>query len=464
MDVALAEPMRSRSDFRLNNAKNYWAQKQTLFSLCFVAGTAFVQAGGIYGNGNSARSMGMAGADVAWAKDPLSAMTANPAALANLTNYEVDLGAMAGLVDGHFSKPGVSSGDLDTAPQAIPEGAIAVPLKKWPVTIGLSVTPDSTLLANWHYYDPPGGLDGTTSYGYQQDESEILVLRSALGAGAKLNSKLSLGFSVGLLYNENRLKAPYTFQNLQSSANPGIGGADGAKTLLDLQTSGFGWDLQAGLIFAATTNLQFGLAYKSEATVDTTGNANGNPSAQFGVSLPFHYDADVENKFPQMVTAGMSWQFHPQWRLALQLDWVNWANAFNTLPVRLSDGNNATVNSVLAADFQDGIPLNWEDSFVYRAGLEYAIAENFSLRAGYCYGQNPVPNSTLLPLTAAILEHTISVGAGYSIGRFTFDLAYQYSLPSKENVGSSQILSREYSNSSTEVSAHVLAFTTGIRF
>jgi long-chain fatty acid transport protein len=439
-------------------------QLPVICSLLLFAKINQIQADGIYGNGTSARSMGMAGADVAWASDPLSAMTANPASLANLTNSEVNLGALAGLVDGHFAKPGVSSGDLDTTPQALPEGAIAIPVKKWPITIGLSVAPDSTLLANWHYYDPPGGLGGGTSYGYQQEESEILVLRSALGVGVKLNSQLSLGLSVGLLYNENRLKAPYTFQNLQSSSNPGIGGVDGAKTLLDLQTSGFGWDIQAGLIFQATTNLQFGVSYQSEATLDTTGDADGNPSAQFGASLPFHYDANVENKFPQTVTAGLSWKFYPQWRLALQMDWVNWASAFNTLPVRLSNGNNPTVNSVLAANFQDGIPLNWQDSFVHRAGIEYAVTENFSLRAGYCYGQNPVPDSTLLPLTAAIMEHTISVGAGYSIGRFTFDLAYQYSPPAKETVGASQILSGEYSNSSTEVSAHVLAFTTGIRF
>ncbi len=410
--------------------------------------------------------MGMAGADVAWANDPLSAMAENPAGLGSLTNAEVDFGALAGIVDGHFSKPGVSEGDLDTTPQAIPEGAIAYPLnnKNWPVTFGLSAVPTSTLLANWHYVDPPGGIGGATSYGYQQDQSEILVLRTALGAGVKINSKLSAGVSVGMLYNENRLKAPYTFQNLHSGSNPGIGAYNGAKTLLDLKTSGYGWDIQAGLIFQATTNLQFGVAYQSEATVNTTGDANGDPYAQFGVHLPFHYDAEVENKFPQMVTAGASWKFLPQWRAAVQVDWVDWSDAFNTLPVKLSNGNNATVNSVLAANFTDGIPLNWQSSFVYRAGLEYAVTENLTLRAGYCFTQNPLPDSTLMPLTAAIMKHTISFGAGYSVGRYSIDLAYQYDIPAKESVGTSAILSGEYSNSSTEVSAHLLALTAGIKF
>jgi len=421
------------------------------------------RANGINRNGVGAESMSMGGTETAWAASPLGAMAANPAGLGFQDTPELDVDGFGAITEGHFDKPGVSTGDLEDSPNGLGDGALGLPLKQWPVTLGVSIIPDSLLLADWNYPDPPSSPGGI-SYGQQEHKSEILVLRSAIGAGVALSSKLSLGASLGLIYNENWLKAPYTFQNLQPSADAPF---DGAKTLLDLHTSGFGWNVQAGLIFRATTNLQFGLSYKSQATVHTSGDVSGDPYAQFGAPpgpLAFHYDATVRNIFPQEVSAGMSWRFRPQWRLALQVDWLNWGNAFNTLPVGLSNGNNPIVNGVLGSSFSDAIPLDWKDEFVYRAGLEYAITENLALRAGYCYGHSPVPDSTLNPMTAAIMEHTLTAGVGYRWKRCEFDLAYQYDLPVTQNVGTSGLLAGEYSNSSTEVSVHWIALTARILF
>jgi len=146
------------------------------------------------------------------------------------------------------------------------------------------------------------------------------------------------------------------------------------------------------------------------------------------------------------------------------VDWIDWAGAFDTLPVILKNGNNPTVNSVLGSSFQDNIPLNWKSEFVYRVGLEYAMTQNLYLRAGYSYGHSPVPDSTLTPMTAAIMEHTVTAGMGYHWRNWQFDLAYQYDLPAEQNVGTSGLRSGEYSNSSTEVSVHWIALTTSIRF
>ncbi|HEY4415395.1 MAG TPA: TonB-dependent receptor [Verrucomicrobiae bacterium] len=426
--------------------------------------TASTKANGIYGNGVGAQAMSMGGTDTAWSDSPLAAMGDNPAGLGFLELPEFDLGVLSAIANGNFDKESISHGSLNDSLKAIPEGALAMRLGQYPVTLGISCIPDSTLLADWHYTDPPGGLNGTTTYGYQEDKSEILVLRSAIGAGVKINSKLSFGASVGLIYNENQLKTPYIFQNLQpGSAAP----YNGAKTLLDLDTSGFGGNFEAGMIFKATTNLQLGLSYKSETIVNTTGDANGDPYAQFGAPpgpLAFHYDADVKNKFPQEASLGLSWKFHPQWRLALQVDWINWSDSFETLPVSLSHGNNATVNSVLGSSFKDNVPLNWRDEFVYRAGLEYAVTKNLALRAGYSYGQSPVPDSTLTPMTAAIMEHTLTAGIGYRWSRYEVDLGYQYDLPVTRNVGASGLRAGEYSDSSLTVGVQTLAITARMQF
>jgi long-subunit fatty acid transport protein len=132
--------------------------------------------------------------------------------------------------------------------------------------------------------------------------------------------------------------------------------------------------------------------------------------------------------------------------------------------VILTDGNNATVNSVLGANFSDAIPLNWRDEFVYRAGLEYALTDNLFLRAGYCYGNSPVPSTTLNPMTAAIMENIITAGIGYRWRACEFDLAYQCDLPVNHHVETSGLEAGEYSNSSTEVQINWFALTMRVHF
>ncbi len=436
--------------------------RSTWAAIILSFASVLVHANGIYRNGTGAQSMSMGGTDTAWADNPLGAMGDNPAGLGFLTAPEFDLGGVVGITTGSFSK-GTSNGNLDSSPSGLPEAALGIPLRDSPVTLGLSFIPDSIMLADWSFVDPPGGLGGTVSYGQQMHNSEIVVLRSALGAGVRLNPKLSLGASIGLIYNQNTLVTPYNFQNLSPSSDAIY---DGAKTLLNLHTSGYGWNATAGLLYRPTTNLQFGISYKSPTTIYSTGDASGDAYAQFGAppgSVQFHYDADVRNVFPQEVSLGTSWKFHPQWRAAVQLDWINWANAFRTLPVGLHGGTGPAA-SVLGPDIQDNVPLNWSDEWVYRVGLEYYVTENLSLRVGYSYGNSPVPSSTLTPMTAAIMEHTVTAGAGYRWGRWQFDLAYQYDLPVTRNVGTSSLLAGEYSNSSTTVSVHTIALTTRVSF
>jgi long-chain fatty acid transport protein len=446
-----------------NNIKRVTAWAWVAVFLASILVQPTVHANGIYRDGFGAQSMAMGGANTAWAADPLGAMTANPAGLGFLIGPQFNLGFMGAITEGTFSKGTNSNGSLDNSLRALPEAAFGIPLKNTPVTLGISFVADSLMLADWTFNDPPGGLGGNVSYGVQRHDSEIILLRPALGAAVRMSSKLSFGVSVGLLYNENTLHTPYTFQNLQPSSDAPY---NGAKTLLDLHTSGFGWNVQAGLLYKPFTNLQAGLSYLSPSRLYTTGDASGDPYAQFGVSpgpLAFHYNADVRNVFPQEVSVGLSWKPHQKWRVAGQLDWINWSDAFRTLPVKLSNGT-APVSGVLGSTFQDNIPLNWQDQFVYRLGLEYAVLENLFLRAGYAYGASPVPNSTLTPMTAAIMEHTLTAGVGYQWGNWTVDLAYQYDLPVTRNVGASGLLSGEYSNSSTEVSVHVIALTASMRF
>lgn len=435
--------------------------KILLFLWIFSAAASYAQGGGALGNGISSRSTALGGATVASVASPLEAMQENPAGLTQLSGRSVDLSVTSMFATGNFTNSVSSSGTIVTSAGTLPYGAFSTPLGSSRLKLGIAVAPDTLMTANWKYIDPPGGLGGT-SYGLQQNKSAIMALRSSVGLGFVVNRKLSIGGTFGALYNTNTLQAPYIFQEQPTLA--------GAKTLLDLHTSGIGWNGSFGALITASSKLQIGLSYKTSTSVRSHGNASGNAAQQF-VTLgapfrpDFHYTAEVDNRFPQAFSGGIAWQVHPRARLNLQGNWINWSDAFKSLPVKLTNGNNADINSFVGSNsMEDFIPLHWRDQGVFGVSVETPLGEHLALRGGYSYATNPVPSGTLTPMTAAILQNTIGTGVGYGRGHYALDLAYQVQLPASAQVQQSSLLSGEYNNSRVQVAVHSVTLTNRFHF
>lgn len=434
-------------------------------TLCALAGAgilslAHANAAGLYRDGASARSMGMGGASTAVADNPLDALESNAAALNEIHGPTLELGGAVGFVHGDFSNK-ANRGNVMNDDGLLGSAAVAIPAG--PFRFGLGVNPDMVLRDRWQYRDAPGGADGATSYGTRSDASKIMVLRTSFGFSWQIVPSLSVGGSIGLLYNENSLHTPYVFQNQPVLRT--------AKTLLNLETSGYGYNVEGGVLWKPIPTVMIGANYTSHARVGTDGRASGNAGAQFanlglgGARPDFAYDASVVNTFPQQVSVGAGWQVTPKLLLTAQMDWINWANSFNALHVRLKNGNNKDINGLLgSSSLNDDIPLDWRNQFVWRVGGEYAINENWTVRAGYSFSQNPVPPDTLLPMTAAITENTLTAGVGYHKGPFSIDLAYQWAIPNTVHVGQSAIESGEYSNSTVKVTEQWVGLTTEFKF
>lgn len=420
-------------------------------------------ANGIYRNGAGARAMALGGASVGLDAQALEALHSNPASLSATNGVMLQLGVVGAMAQGEFSNAANANSSLRESFGAAPEAAIVYPLESVPVALGFAVIPDALASVDWRFVDAPGGLDGNTSYGLQRHHAEIIAYRAAFGASWQISDALSLGAAIGAEYNRNTLVAPYTFQS-----HPVL---RGFKTLLDLRTEGWGVNGDIGLVWRPCEKIVISLSYRTPTDLETDGDANGNAGTQLqnigaGSFQPgFHYDAEVSTKLPQVATAGISWQARPRLRAVLQVEWINWSDSFDELDIRLSNGSNADINGFLGSDqIHDVVPLDWKDRFVYRAGLEFAASEEFILRTGYAYGANPVPDSTVTPMSAAIFEHTLSGGIEWRRGRWAVAAAYQFQFPSESNVGTSGLASGEYSNSRTEVQAHWFGLTTGIRF
>jgi long-subunit fatty acid transport protein len=408
----------------------------------------------------SARSLGMGGIYVPSSSGVLDALAANPAGLSAIGAPAIDANLTSVLARGSFSNSVNRNAPLTSAPGVFSYGAAGAALGHSRFSIGFGIVPDFLSVSQWRYVDAPGVAG--TSYGEQLQKSAFIAVRAVAGVGVRLGHSISVGATFGADYNENHLEAPYIFQQQPVLA--------GLKTLLNLKTTGTGENFGFGVLANPSRKIKLGASWKSRTVIASTGHATGNAGQEFlNLGLPFQpsfaYDAAVRNIIPQSALASVLWRVNPRWLFAVQGNWTNWSSAFVTLPVVLTNGTNANINSLLGStSLIDGVPLHWKDQYAVHLGVERLLTENISIRGGYEHANSPVPDATLSPLTAAIMKDQLAAGIGYRLGRARFDLSYGIDLTAKQNVGTSALLAGEYSNSTVRLGTQSVTLGTAFTF
>ena len=418
-----------------------------------------VNAADVYGAAPTAETIALGGIYLG-SSSPTDALASNPALLTSIGRPYLEVTGMGVLAGGQFHNSTPFTGVLESNAGIAGSAGFGMQIPRTRLSVGLGVFPVSLLEDRWKFQDPPGTAGA--SYGIQSNKSAFLAIQSSFGLAYQVSSKVSVGAALGVVDNLNTLDMPYIFQT-----NPTLAGL---KTLLNLHTSGVGYNGTFGLVAQPIRRLEVGLSYKTQTTVRSIGTASGDASAQFAsLGLPyastFHYKAEVDNVFPQSVSVSLAWQAQRRLRTYLQSDWLNWHKAFVQLPVHLTDGNNALLNTLLnSTALNDSVPLHSRNQLTIRGGCEYSLRESLTLQGAYSYGNSPVPAATLTPLTAAIMRGAVSTGLAYQKSRYRLQLAYQANLPETASVGASSLLAGEYSNTRTSLWLQTIALTTGIRF
>jgi long-subunit fatty acid transport protein len=104
------------------------------------------------------------------------------------------------------------------------------------------------------------------------------------------------------------------------------------------------------------------------------------------------------------------------------------------------------------------IQNDWENSWLFKGGLEYCVTENLSLRTGYAFVEAPAPDRTLSPASPDGHQHNITLGFGYGFGDYWLDAFYMLSL-SEDRTVQNTVLSGTYENK-----AHYMGLSIGYKF
>jgi long-chain fatty acid transport protein len=360
--------------------------------------------------GTGAVSSGMGGADVA-VPAGCTAIAGNPAQLATTCNRVISVGGAFLMPQMDVTMPGRSGVDNEFQLFPLPFAGYAqrIGTSRWSVGVGIfaqgGMGVDFRDVKNFS-----GADDGLYS--------QVAFMRLAPTVAYNVNDKLTLGLTAFAGY----ATIDYDFfpngvqgQHVTGLSSFTIAGRFGANYQINDQ-----WAV--------------GATYTTESSLDFDG---GEMRFNFGSGLGqvTYRDAKMDNfTWPRQVEVGVSFRPTAKWLLAFDVSWVNWASAIKTVTVTASNPN-ATVPSAYQTVSVPFI-MDWKDQWVFALGAQYEINDMWTVRAGYNYGQSPVPDNTLNPLFPAIVEHHLTGGFTFTYGDWDFDFALEHAFSnSQTNTG-----------------------------
>lgn len=351
---------------------------------------------GLNDPGYGTESAGLAGADLALARDT-GAFNTNPAGLMH-TQREV-FGALLEpylyTSQKHRDELGNNSGPDNTV-GVLMGGGYARRLKDRNVVVGLGLLAQGGLGFVYEDFQTP-------FEGRRDDLSSLLgAFKVAPGVAWQVNDQWSIGVVLGVVYS-----------TLRQKVFPRISTADFSGYRVD-SMSGVSVNGRVGVQYRPHPDWVIGAAYGSKAPIRLEGGTvRVNNSAQEGGTVVNYRDARQTGlAFAQELGVGVFHRLNSRWGIEADVNWLDWSSALSStrLTATRPDDDSAAEEFVVVS------PLRWRDQIIGAVGVTYQWTPSTELRAGASYGRNPVPKETVSPTFAAVAESTLAAGFAHQVG------------------------------------------------
>ncbi len=350
--------------------------------------------------------------------------------------------------------------------------------------------------------------DQNGNYVQQPYHSKFAVMQGGGALAYQLSTTLSVGVTANLIYGQVEFAMPMsmppammggvldptkglTYGDLfgAPAAEGGFGYNEVVASANMESLHAFGFNGKIGFAFKPNERFSAGINYSlpvnlnyknGAATMDMTyqmNNAFGkvvgmimqqypdmNPQqaqqqamtmfANMGIDLSKgvkdRYDAQAGFGLPQSLAAGLFFAPVKKLRLSLDAEWINWKKAFDQMDITLTNGSNPNISKMLgtAGTISMAFPMHWKNTVVIRTGVEGDVAPDFTLRAGYVYGSNPVPASTVFPVFPAVVKHHLTAGTSVKVAKnLVINAAYEYAFRNNQRAGAISEVGNQYNNS-----------------
>lgn len=347
---------------------------------------------GYLAHGYGIKSKGMAGAGIALPQDSLIAAT-NPAGIVFVGNR---LDASTALFSPHRSY------EVKGAPSAPPQPALAP--GKIDSDREYFVIPEFGL--TWQLDDHKAV--GVTIHGHGGMNTKYSSSANTFGAGAagvdlaqilltptfayRFDNDAAIGISAVLAYQSFEAKGLANFGGLSNSAtNLTDNGHD----------SSFGAGINLGFILPAGERLSLGGSYHSRVYMSEFDDYKGLFSEKGDFDIPAN------------ATLGLAWKTTEKLTLLLDVNkiWYSQIDSVgNTMMPAMGHCMMGNAGSCLGGN--NGIGFGWDDMTTVKFGVQYTAQNDWTWRAGYSHGDQPIPDSEVFfnILAPGVMEEHFTIG------------------------------------------------------
>ncbi len=431
----------------MSDARKYSTRGMTVhatvmgLAVVILAGT--VQADGFRNPPGTAGALGDIGARYLTEDGP-EAMSYNPANLSDTKKVESALSILYVDSQTDYSAPTGAKGSTDTDPALIPGAYIAWPINdKWVGGFGIS-SPFGQSTA----WEKDGPFRYVAPY-----FAELRTINFNPTIATRINEQLAIGVGADIMWSDLDFRQSYPWVSVtQDPSDP-----DGTARI---EGDGVGVGGNIGLTWTPKKGHEVAVTYLSAIEVDYEGDANfssvppaGKLPPPLGAIVTPRSDFDSNIEFPAIASVSYGHQCNEKLYVGVSVEWLQFSN-YDTLPVDV--GNNAPLLQV------SEIPQDWDDTFTYGLGLDYAISEQLVARAGYIFLESPIPDETLAPTLPNNDQHTVTIGLGYTKDAHSFDLAYAYSFFEDRDIDNNQ--NPAFNGSYDTDYSHLVGFTYGYTY
>jgi long-chain fatty acid transport protein len=358
---------------------------------------------GYFSHGYGIKAKGMAGAAIAMPQDSIAAAS-NPAGMLRVGN-RADVGVdwfnptRGAEVVGSAAPINRSYDGNATSDFLIPEFGYNRLLSPT-LSLGVSVYGNGGMNTDYTTAFP---LFGTSRAGVNLEQAFIaptVAWQPAPGhvVGASLNLAYQRFKATGLENFTAPVGSPQQF-----SAFPGHVTNKG-------HDSSYGWSVRVGWIGQLLPACDVGATYQTKSSMSEFDKYKGLFAEQGGFDIPANYGAGIACRM-QPVTV-----------------------AFDVVRIEYS-GVRSVANPLLPNLFQarlgddGGAGFGWRDVTAYKLGVQWQVTPDVALRAGFNYGEQPIPASETLfnVLAPGVVEEHYTVGGTFHVGgNVELSFAYMY--------------------------------------
>ena len=298
----------------------------------------------------------------------------------------------------------------------------------------------------------------TWSGRYGNYKAEILSLDFAPVLAWRVSDRLSLAAGVSIRYFDIELA-----QRIDAAGMYGLRPYnDPSPSPFDVSQDFHGDDVKPaidlGLAWRVTDDLTFGAAYHSRIQFVVKGDAKWDRPPAVAAMAPSCFQNQPfrsRNYNPDKIMAGLTWDATDRLALSAGFTYTTW-HLYDDLLIKLD-------HDMLPGTRELASTKKWHDTWRLSAGADYALTDEWTLRAGYTFDQSPINGRYADYLVPGDNRNIFAFGVGWSSGDWAVDASYFYEYVEDYRVHAN-VRHGVYEGKYQNANAHAVALSLTRRF